>query len=138
MDTQVCPRRILVSNLPSKVHEDRLLDKLEIHFSKKKNGGGEVEEIDMLHDSGTVVVTFVDDGGMFVHFFHWTMCLISLMMHEFISPVHHLSLVAKGLTDQQDHKVDIVKNQKDKVKVTPFLNGEISQLHVRGMDCPNA
>ncbi|XP_056608975.1 interferon-induced protein 35 [Triplophysa dalaica] len=105
MDTQVCPRRILVSNLPSKLSEDKLLDKLEIHFSKTRNGGGEVEEIDMLHDSGTVVVTFVDDS------------------------------VAKGLTDQQDHKVDIAKNQKHKVKVTPFLNGEISQLHTRDSVC---
>lgn len=66
MDTQVCPRRILVSNLPSKLSEDKLLDKLEIHFSKTRNGGGEVEEIDMLHDSGTVVVTFVDDSGMWL------------------------------------------------------------------------
>ncbi|KAI7803976.1 interferon-induced protein 35 [Triplophysa rosa] len=105
MDTQVCPRRILVSNLPSKLPEDKLLDKLEIHFSKTKNGGSEVEEIDMLHDSGTVVVTFVDDS------------------------------VAKGLTDQQDHKFDIVKGQKHKVKVTPFLNGEISQLHTRYSVC---
>lgn len=63
MDTQVCPRRILVSNLPSKLPEDKLLDKLEIHFSKTKNKGGEVEEIDMLHDSGTVVVTFVEKTG---------------------------------------------------------------------------
>lgn len=73
MDTQVCPRRILVSNLPSKLSEDKLLDKLEIHFSKTRNGGGEVEEIDMLHDSGTVVVTFVDDSGMLVpNIFHKT------------------------------------------------------------------
>lgn len=39
---------------------DTLLNKLEIHFSKTKNGGGEVDDCEMLPDSGTVVLTFVD------------------------------------------------------------------------------
>lgn len=68
METQVCPRRILVSNLPKEEPEDRALDKLDIYFSKKKNGGGEVEDTDMLHDSGTVVITFVDDNGTLTKF----------------------------------------------------------------------
>lgn len=42
---------------------DTLLNKLEIHFSKKKNGGGEVDECEMLPDSGTVVLTFVDNNS---------------------------------------------------------------------------
>lgn len=68
METQVCPRRILVSNLPKEEPEDRTLDKLDIYFSKKKNGGGEVEDTDMLHDSGTVVITFVDDNSTLTKF----------------------------------------------------------------------
>lgn len=68
METQVCPRRILVSNLPKEEAEERVLDKLDIHFSKKKNGGGEVEDKDMLHDSGTVVITFVDDNSKLTKF----------------------------------------------------------------------
>lgn len=64
MDTHVCPRRILVSNLPKKDSEF-LLDKLEIHFSKRRNGGGEVEERDMLHDSGNVVIAFIHTDGEF-------------------------------------------------------------------------
>lgn len=68
METQVCPRRILVSNLPKEEPEDRVLDKLDIHFSRTRNGGGEVEETDMLHDSGTVVITFVDDNGTLTEF----------------------------------------------------------------------
>lgn len=68
METQVCPRRILVSNLPKEEPEERVLDKLDIHFSRTKNGGGEVEEKDMLHDSGTVVITFVDDNSTLTEF----------------------------------------------------------------------
>ncbi|XP_051987503.1 interferon-induced 35 kDa protein homolog [Xyrauchen texanus] len=105
MDTQVCLRRILISNLPKKESEDRLLDKLQIHFSKKKNGGGEVEDIDMLRDSGSVVITFLDYD------------------------------IAKGLTDKQDHEIEIEKNKKHKVKVTPFLNGEISRLQTCDSVC---
>ncbi|XP_051745699.1 interferon-induced protein 35 [Ctenopharyngodon idella] len=104
METQVCPRRILVSNLPKEEPEDRVLDKLDIHFSRTRNGGGEVEETDMLHDSGTVVITFVDDN------------------------------IAKRLSDKQDHEVDFGK-KKYKVKVTPFLNGEISQMMICNSEC---
>lgn len=39
---------------------DTLLNKLEIHFSKRKNGGGEVDTCEMMLDSWTVVLTFVD------------------------------------------------------------------------------
>ncbi|XP_066498540.1 interferon-induced protein 35 isoform X2 [Hoplias malabaricus] len=105
MDTQVCPRRILVSNLPKNESVDRVLDKLEIYFSKKKNGGGEVEDIDMLDDSGNVVITFVDDD------------------------------VAKGLTDKQTHEVELERGKKLKVKVTPFLNGGITHLQTCNAVC---
>lgn len=62
IDSEVCSQRILISNLPN-MDTDTLLNKLEIHFSKKKNGGGEVDECEMLPDSGTVVLTFVDNNG---------------------------------------------------------------------------
>ncbi|KAM9215001.1 interferon-induced 35 kDa protein isoform 2-T2 [Leptosomus discolor] len=56
-------RSILVSDLPSLgVPEEALLDKLELFFSKTKNGGGEVESREFLDDSGQVVLTFVQDG----------------------------------------------------------------------------
>ncbi|XP_029945455.1 interferon-induced 35 kDa protein [Salarias fasciatus] len=60
IDTDVCPRRILISDLPT-MDTETLLNKLEIHFSKSRNKGGEVEECEMLPDSGTVVVTFVEE-----------------------------------------------------------------------------
>ncbi|KAK2916273.1 hypothetical protein Q8A67_000647 [Cirrhinus molitorella] len=105
METQVCPQRVLVSNLPKEEPEDRVLDKLELHFSKKKNGGGEVEDTDMLHDSGTVVITFVEDD------------------------------IAKRLSDKQDHEVEFSSRKKHKVKITPFLNGEISQMDICNSVC---
>ncbi|XP_026180526.1 interferon-induced 35 kDa protein [Mastacembelus armatus] len=59
INSEICPQRILVSNLP-KMDTEKMLNKLEIHFSKRKHGGGEVEECEMLPDSGTVVITFVE------------------------------------------------------------------------------
>ena len=62
IDSEVCPLRILISSLP-KMDTDTLLNKLEIHFSKTKNGGGEVDDCEMMADSWTVVLTFVCSGG---------------------------------------------------------------------------
>ncbi|NWI82169.1 IN35 protein, partial [Dryoscopus gambensis] len=54
---------ILVSGLPSlDISKDALLDKLELFFSKTKNGGSEVESVEFLDDSGQVVLTFTKDG----------------------------------------------------------------------------
>lgn len=54
-----------MSDLPSlDIPREALLDKLELFFSKTKNGGGEVESREFLDDSGRVVLTFVKDGGV--------------------------------------------------------------------------
>ncbi|KAK3520134.1 hypothetical protein QTP70_015317, partial [Hemibagrus guttatus] len=105
MDTHVCPQRILISNLPKKESMDRILDKLEIYFSKSRNGGGEVEDVVMLEDSGNVVIKFLDSN------------------------------IAKGLTDKQVHEIEMDKGKKHKVKVTPFLNGEITLLKTCNTTC---
>ncbi|XP_047907797.2 interferon-induced 35 kDa protein isoform X1 [Anser cygnoides] len=56
-------RSILVSGLPGRgIPEEILLDKLELFFSKTKNGGSEVESREFLDDCGQVVLTFVHDG----------------------------------------------------------------------------
>ncbi|NXK53088.1 IN35 protein, partial [Chauna torquata] len=55
-------RSILVSGLPSLgIPEEILLDKLELFFSKRKNGGSEVESREFLDDCGQVVLTFAQD-----------------------------------------------------------------------------
>uniref|UniRef100_A0A3B5A0G6 Interferon induced protein 35 n=1 Tax=Stegastes partitus TaxID=144197 RepID=A0A3B5A0G6_9TELE len=104
IDTDVCPRRILISNLP-KGDTDMLLSKLEIYFSKSRHGGGEVEDCEMLPDSGNVVVTFVNKG------------------------------IAEGLIDTEYHEVKL-QTTKHKVRVTPFLNGKITNLETTTTACP--
>ncbi|NXP56015.1 IN35 protein, partial [Heliornis fulica] len=56
-------RSILLSDLPNLgILQETLLDKLELFFSKTKNGGGEVEHREFLDDSGQVLLTFAKDG----------------------------------------------------------------------------
>lgn len=53
-----------MSDLPSLgISKEALLDKLELFFSKTKNGGSEVESREFLDSSGQVVLTFTPDGG---------------------------------------------------------------------------
>lgn len=53
-----------MSDLPSlDISKEALLDKLELFFSKTKNGGSEVESREFLEDSRQVVLTFTQDGG---------------------------------------------------------------------------
>lgn len=103
IDTDVCPQRILISNLPP-MDSETLLNKLEIHFSKSRNGGGEVEDCEALPDSGTVVLTFIRND------------------------------IAKGLTESEYHEVKLQK--KHRVRVTPFLNGKITNLKTKMVACP--
>ncbi|XP_067326204.1 interferon-induced 35 kDa protein isoform X2 [Anolis sagrei] len=57
------PRQVLLSGLPIlSVSEDKLLDKLELFFSKRQNKGGEVDHVERLSGSGHVALTFVEDG----------------------------------------------------------------------------
>lgn len=42
---------------------ESLLDKLGFHFSRKKNGGGEVETCQMMEDTWTAVITFTEDDS---------------------------------------------------------------------------
>lgn len=99
--TGLCSKRVLVSDLPKGVEQSRLLDRLEIHFAKRRNLGGEVDSAEMLHDSGNAVLAFVEDT------------------------------VAKGLTDRQYHEVDFGDGTRSRVKLSPFLSGEITDLQPR-------
>lgn len=44
-----------------------LKDGLHIHFSRSKHGGGEVDRCEWLSDSGTVVLSFLNNNREFVH-----------------------------------------------------------------------
>lgn len=104
IDSEVSPQHILISDLP-KMDTEKLLNKLEIHFSKSKHGGGEVDKCEMLHDSGTVVLSFVENN------------------------------IAKGLTDTEHHKVEL-QEKMHRVRVTPFINGRITNLQTKMAVCP--
>lgn len=71
IDSEVSSQRILISNLP-RMETETLVDKLEIHFSKTKNGGGEVADCEYLSDSETVVLTFAENSEHRIFYPHVT------------------------------------------------------------------
>ncbi|XP_039236332.1 interferon-induced 35 kDa protein isoform X2 [Pipra filicauda] len=101
MQVQAAPVEIL---LPSAL-EDALLDKLELFFSKKKNGGSEVEMREFQEDSRQVVLTFREDG------------------------------VAELLIEKGYIQVPIL-GEKYKVKISPYMNGDITNLQLQPSCCP--
>ncbi|CAL8274730.1 unnamed protein product [Lota lota] len=105
MDTQVCPQSILVSQLPPDMDSEVLLDKLELHFSKSINGGGEVASRHFQEDTGNAVLVFKGDN------------------------------IALGLTQKNHHEVLLQKKQKHKVRVTPFVNGTITRVETKALAC---
>ncbi|NXR88449.1 IN35 protein, partial [Hypocryptadius cinnamomeus] len=99
-------RSILVSDLPSlDISKEALLDKLELFFSKTKNGGSEVESREFLEDSHQVVLTFTQDG------------------------------VAEALIERGHIQVPIGKG-KYKIKISPCMSGDISNLQLQPSRCP--
>ncbi|KAL9823654.1 interferon-induced 35 kDa protein-like [Geothlypis trichas] len=99
-------RSILVSDLPSlDIPKEALLDKLELFFSKTKNGGSEVESRNFLEDSQQVVLTFTRDG------------------------------VAEPLIERGHMEVPIGKG-KYKIKISPCMCGDISDLQLQPSRCP--
>ncbi|KAJ3601488.1 hypothetical protein NHX12_032456 [Muraenolepis orangiensis] len=105
MDTRQCLRSILVSNLPSDMDSEALLDKLELHFGKSHHGGGEVASRHYQEDVGNAVLSFKDEG---------------------ISP---------GLIKKEYHEVVFKSQKKQKVRVTPFVNGTITCVETRWLRC---
>ncbi|KAK1877531.1 Interferon-induced 35 kDa protein [Dissostichus eleginoides] len=103
IDSEVSSRHILISSLP-KMEIEPLLLKLEIHFSKTKHGGGEVEKCEMLPDSWTVALTFVKND------------------------------IAKGLIETEHHDVKL-QEKMHRVRVTPFLNGKITNFQTKRTAC---
>ena len=51
-------RTIVVSNVPESVSESAI----QIHFQKKKNGGGDIEKVVVLPDNKALVVFENDEG----------------------------------------------------------------------------
>ncbi|XP_078385855.1 interferon-induced 35 kDa protein [Cetorhinus maximus] len=101
IQTRVCKYRILVSEIPKFIPAEQLLDKLELHFSKQRNSGGEVANVEMLEDSGNVVITFVADG------------------------------ISENLTKKEFHQVELRgMNKNILLKISPFIMGEIVKITI--------
>ncbi|XP_042199310.1 interferon-induced protein 35 [Callorhinchus milii] len=111
IQTCVCKERILVSEIPKLLADDQLLDKLELHFSRPRNSGGEVKSIDLLEDSGNVVIAFCEDG------------------------------IAERLTKKEFHQVEFRGNSRDskdkkmRLRVSPFINGELVDVKLSNAVC---
>lgn len=61
-------RTVRVSGLPIDIEEDRLKDKLFIHFLRTRNGGGEIDSITIGKATPvSALITFEDSGGQYGH-----------------------------------------------------------------------
>lgn len=56
--------KINVTEIPDELPESQMRDKLELSFSKSRNGGGEVECVEYDKQAGSAVITFVETGGI--------------------------------------------------------------------------
>lgn len=57
-------RSVRVSGLPTDIEDDRLKDKLIIHFLRARNGGGEINSVTIVKATPvSALITFEDSGG---------------------------------------------------------------------------
>lgn len=56
--------KISVTDIPDELPESQMRDKLELSFSKSRNGGGEVECVEYDKQTGSALITFVESGGI--------------------------------------------------------------------------
>ncbi|XP_019502046.1 PREDICTED: N-myc-interactor [Hipposideros armiger] len=59
---EVSKIKVNVTEIPDELPENQMRDKLELSFSKSRNGGGEVECVEYDKQAGTAVITFVETG----------------------------------------------------------------------------
>lgn len=61
-------RTVRVSGLPTDTEDDKLKDKLFIHFLRAKNGGGEIESVTIVKATPlSALITFEDCKGQWGH-----------------------------------------------------------------------
>ncbi|XP_004703991.1 N-myc-interactor [Echinops telfairi] len=59
---QLSDVKINVTGIPDGLPAEQMRDKLELSFSKSRNGGGEVECVEYDHQSRSAIITFVESG----------------------------------------------------------------------------
>ncbi|NXA54800.1 IN35 protein, partial [Nothocercus julius] len=113
-------RRVLLSGLPGQdIFEETLLDKLELFFSKAKNGGGEVESLELLC-GGQAVLSFAQDGGA------WGAGAGAGVGRAGGSGLSSPPAVAEQLIARGVVQVPI-KKAKYEIKISPYMNGDASR-----------
>ncbi|XP_070624172.1 N-myc-interactor isoform X1 [Bos indicus] len=58
----VSKMKINVTDIPDELPESQMRDKLELSFSKSRNGGGEVEYVEYNKQTRSALITFVESG----------------------------------------------------------------------------
>lgn len=57
-------RTVRVTGLPTDIDDDRLKDKLFIHFLRPSHGGGEIDTVTIVKATpASALITFEDSGG---------------------------------------------------------------------------
>lgn len=70
-------RTIRVCGLPTDMNHDRLRDKLLIHFLRKRNGGGEIQSINIVQASpASALIAFEENEGQD----SWTECILIILL----------------------------------------------------------
>lgn len=63
-------RIVRVSGLPTDLEDDRLKDKLLIHFLRARNGGGEIDHVTIVKPTPlSALITFEDSAGQSIEVF---------------------------------------------------------------------
>lgn len=62
VSVEVSKMKVNVTEIPGELPEPQMRDKLELSFSKSRNGGGEVECVEYDKQAGSAVITFVETG----------------------------------------------------------------------------
>lgn len=62
VSVEVSKMKVNVTEIPDELPENQMRDKLELSFSKSRNGGGEVECVEYDKQAGSAVITFVENG----------------------------------------------------------------------------
>ncbi|XP_036277316.1 N-myc-interactor [Pipistrellus kuhlii] len=62
VSVEVSKMKVNVTEIPGELPENQMRDKIELSFSKSRNGGGEVECVEYDKQAGSAVITFVETG----------------------------------------------------------------------------
>lgn len=79
-------RTVRVTGLPTDIEEERLKDKLSIHFLRSRNGGGEIDSVIVVKATPvSALITFEDSGGRWGQTVFTSLYLFSQHKRKFLT-----------------------------------------------------